>query len=320
MLKDFVYAARTLRSSPAFAAAAVVTLALGIGASTAIFSVADAVLLRPLPYKDPGRLLYACSDQLKRNVFDHFWSTPDFMDLRNHAAESLEDVAAVRTGRFSLANDDGTPQEVAFATVSANVFRVLGARVVLGRDFVDGDGLPQPTSANGGPPPPDQRLPTYAIVSQEFFQRRFAGNPAKLGQPIVKNGPIVVGVLERGVELLFRPDKNVEARPDLWMAARLNYSTPRTGLAWRLVARLRPGVSLKRAQSQADAVAEQSRASRREACRRSCSPSKSACASGLGSGIEQPVDVLHRRPKNRRRRRSGGACLGPRSFVACRAS
>src|SRR5262249_26772511 len=158
MLKDFVYAARTLRSSPAFAAASVLTLALGIGASTAIFSVANAVLLRPLPYKDPGRLLYACADLKKRNVSDHFWSTPDFMDLRNHASASLEDVAAALTGRFSMALDDGTPQEVAFASVSTNMFRLLGVRVVLGRDFQDTDGLPQPTGANGAPPPPDQRL------------------------------------------------------------------------------------------------------------------------------------------------------------------
>jgi len=261
LLKDFVYAARTLRSSPAFAAAAVVTLALGIGASTAIFSVTNAVLLRPLPYKDPGRLLYACADLKKRNVSDHFWSTPDFVDLRNHASESLEDVAAVRTGRFNLVLDDGTPQEVALATASTNIFRVLGVRIVLGRDFLETDGLPQPTGVNGAPPPPDQRLPTYVIASQEFFQRRFAGNPAKLGQPIVKNGPILAGVLERGVELLFRPDKDIERTPDLWLAARMNYSVPRMTLAWRLIARLRPGVTLERAQSQADAVAEQSRAS-----------------------------------------------------------
>ncbi len=260
MLKDFVYAARTLRASPAFAAAAILTLALGVGASTAIFSVANAVLLRPLPYKDPGRLVYACDDLRKRNVYDHFWSNPDFMDLRNHAADALEDVAAVRTGRGNLTFDDGTPQEVVFASVSENFFRVIGARVVLGRDFVETDSLPQPTTANGGPPPPDQRLPTYAIISQEFFQRRFAGNPAKLGQPIVKNGPIVVGVLERGVELLFRPDKDMERHPDLWLAARIDYNTPRMSLAWRLIARLRPGISLQRAQSEADAVAAQSRA------------------------------------------------------------
>jgi hypothetical protein len=71
MLGDFLYAVRTLRSSPAFAVAAVLTLALGISASTAIFSVADAVLLRPLPYANPERLIYACTDLRKRNVSDY---------------------------------------------------------------------------------------------------------------------------------------------------------------------------------------------------------------------------------------------------------
>jgi putative ABC transport system permease protein len=259
MLQDFVYAARTLRASRVFTVTAVITLALGIGASTAIFSVANAVLIRPLPYKDPGRLIYACADMLKRNVYDHFWSAPDFMDLRNHAA-ALEDVAAMFTGRFNLAHDDGTPEEVAFATVTPNIFRMLGVHVVLGRDFIDSDGQPQPATADGAPPPPDQRLPTYAIASQEFFQRRFGGNPASLGKPIGKNGPILVGVVERGAELLFRPDKNIEQRPDLWMTARLNYNTPRTALGWRLIARLRTGMTIQRAQAQADAVAEQSRA------------------------------------------------------------
>src|SRR5271155_3233456 len=87
MIGDFIYAARSLRSSLAFAAAAVLTLALGIGASTAIFSVADAVLLRPLPYKDPARLVYACNDLKTRNVYDYFWSTPDYLDLKSHASE-----------------------------------------------------------------------------------------------------------------------------------------------------------------------------------------------------------------------------------------
>jgi len=259
MLRDFVYAARTLRASRIFTATAVITLALGIGASTAIFSVANAVLIRPLPYKDPGRLIYACDDLLKRNVYDHFWSAPDYMDLRDHAA-ALEDVAAVRTFRNNLVRDDGTPEEVAFAVVTPNLFRMLGARVVLGRDFIESDGQPQPPTADGAPPPPDQRLPTYAIASQEFFQRRFGGNPASLGRPVVKNGPILVGVVERGVELLFRPDKDIEQKPDLWMSARLEYNTPRTSLGWRLIGRLRSGMTIQRAQAQADAVAEQSRA------------------------------------------------------------
>ena len=261
MLKDLIYAGRTLRSNPAFTAAAVLTLALGIGASTAIFSVTNAVLLRPLPYKDPARLVYACNDLTTRNVVDHLWSGPNYGDLRDHAAATLEDVAGVNTGRANFPHDDGTPEEAAFASVTPNFFRTIGARVVLGRDFIDTDGTPNPAAADGGPPPPGQGLPTYAIASYEVFQRRYGGNPAVLGQPIVKNGPILVGVLEPGVELLFRPDKNIERKPDFWMAQRIQYSENlRLGLFMRLIARLRPGVPLARAQSQADAVAQQIRA------------------------------------------------------------
>jgi putative ABC transport system permease protein len=193
MLQDFVYAARTLKSSPTFAAAAVVTLALGIGASTAIFSVARAVLLHSLPYKDPDRLIYACNDLKTRNVSDHLWSGPNYMDLKNGASSTLEELAGVNTFRAVLPHDDGTPEEEVYASVTPNIFRLLGARVVLGRDFIESDALPQPTSSDGAPPPPDQRLPTYAIASAEFFQRRFGGNPAMLGQPVAKNGPILVG-------------------------------------------------------------------------------------------------------------------------------
>ena len=261
MLRDFRFAARALLASRVFTVTAVITLALGIGASTAIFSVANAVLLRPLPYKDPGRLVYACDDLLKRNVYDHFWSNPDFIDLRDHTP-GLEDAASVRTNRINLLQDDGTPQEVVLATVSSNFFHLLGLRVVAGRDFGSGDSLPQPLGADGRPLPPDQRLPNYAIASYEFFQRRFGGDRTRIGQPVVKNGSLIlVGVLEPGVELLFRPDKNMDRKPDLWLAGRIDYNTPRSSLGWRVIARLRPGVTLQRAQSQADVVAEQSRAS-----------------------------------------------------------
>jgi predicted permease len=261
MLRDFLYAARNLRHSPAFAVAAIVTLALGIGASTAIFSVANAVLLRPLPYKDPARLVYACNDLKTRSVTDHLWSGPNYIDLRDRTKSALEEVAAVNTSRSTYIRDDGAPEEMTVATVTPNFFRTLGARVVLGRDFVDSDSQTQSSAASDGGLTPPTQSPVYAIASQEFFQRRFGGNPASLGQPIVKNGPILVGVVEPGVELLFRPDNNVERKPDLWMAVRLEYNeSVRTGLFLRVIARLRPGVALQRAQSQADAVAEQIRA------------------------------------------------------------
>jgi putative ABC transport system permease protein len=259
MLSDFAYATRTLRSSPAFAAAAVLTLALGIGASTAIFSVANAVILRPLPYRDSARLVYPCADLKTRNVTDHLWSGPDYLDLRNHASATLEDVVAVSTLRANFTRDDGSSEDTVLAPVTPNIFRFLGARVVLGRDFIDSDGQAQPNTADGSLPPPDQRLPSYVIASREYFQRRFGGNPARLGQPIVKNGPILVGVVESGVELLFRPDKNIERRPDLWMALRLSPSASHIALFLRPIARLRPGVTLQRAQAQADAVAEEIR-------------------------------------------------------------
>ena len=82
-MREIKYAARALRRSPAFAATAIITLALGIGASTAIFSVLDAVLLRPLPYKDPDRLVLARSEMRKRNVSDFPFSNADYFDLRN---------------------------------------------------------------------------------------------------------------------------------------------------------------------------------------------------------------------------------------------
>ncbi|HEY3741579.1 MAG TPA: ABC transporter permease [Bryobacteraceae bacterium] len=263
MLRDFLYAARTLRSSPAFAAAAILTLALGIGASTAIFSVADAVLLRPLPYKDADRLVYPLADLKKRSVTDHLWSNANYMDLRDHASATLEDVAAVFTTRGNVAHDDGTPEETVEAAVTPNILRMLGARVVLGRDFLDSDGQPDPaiTSDDGGvpPPPPDRLLPTYAIASHEYFVRRFGGNPKAIGQPMFKNGPVLVGVLESGVELLFRPDKDIERHPDLWIALRLRYGQSRIRLSTRLIAKLRPGVTLEQAQTQADTVAAEIR-------------------------------------------------------------
>jgi putative ABC transport system permease protein len=260
MLRDFIYAARTLRSSPAFAAAAVITLALGIGASTAVFSVADAVLLRPLPYKDPARLVYACADLRQRNLLDFLWSSPDLADFRAHASSTIEDAAGAITFRAVYRRDDGSSEEIAQANVTPNLFRIFGARVILGRDFVESDAQPQPVGPNGQPAPTDRQLPLYGIISYEFFQRRFGGNPAALGQPVAKGGAMIAGVLEPGVELLFRPDENVERKPDLYVAARVAPGGPRIVVQWRVIARLRPGVTIERAQAQADVVAAQSRA------------------------------------------------------------
>ena len=100
--KDLGYAARALRKSPVFLITATVTIALGIGASTAIFSVANAVLLRPLPYRDPDRLVLAGSDMRARNVVDQQMSNENFVDLRNGTKTMFEDFAAVVTFRNNV--------------------------------------------------------------------------------------------------------------------------------------------------------------------------------------------------------------------------
>src|ERR1700753_3593669 len=94
---DLRVSTRILRKSPVFTVTAVLTIALGIGASTAIFSVTNAVLLRPLPYKDPAQLVIACGDMLKRKLKDFPFSQPDYIDLRNNAKNTFRDVAGVFT-------------------------------------------------------------------------------------------------------------------------------------------------------------------------------------------------------------------------------
>src|SRR5580658_9025618 len=120
LLQDFTYAARTLAKSPVFAATAIVTIALGIGASTAIFSVTNAVLLRPLPYKNPDRLYFAISDMRKRNVKDFPFSNADFIDLRNGTAAMFQEMGGVITGRATVPREDDSPEQIRVAAVTPN--------------------------------------------------------------------------------------------------------------------------------------------------------------------------------------------------------
>src|SRR5581483_2146535 len=129
-LADFAYAARTLRKSPVFTLTAVVALALGIGASTAIFSVVHGVLLRPLPYKNPERLVIASGEMRKRNVKDWPFSNADFFDMKNGTKGAIEDFAGLNTGRGALPKKDGTLEQVHFAAVTTNFFHLMGARIL----------------------------------------------------------------------------------------------------------------------------------------------------------------------------------------------
>lgn len=264
-LRDLAFAARTLRKSPVFTITAVLTIALGVGASTAIFSVTNAVLLRPLPYKDPDRLVIAATDMRARNVRDFPFSNEDFIDFRDGTKDAFTDFAGVFTFRNILPGEDGTPEQVRTAVVTTNFFRLVGAKIAFGRDFNDSDGLPQvapppPGAAPGTAPPP---LPVMVILSHEYFQRRYGLNPAVIGNKLPGNGPfsrIVVGVLAPGFQLYFPASANEEAAPEVWIANRLNYNNAnRNGVSIRAVGRLKDGVSLKQAQAAADNVATEAR-------------------------------------------------------------
>jgi predicted permease len=264
-LRDLAFAGRTLRKSPIFALTAALTIALGIGASTAIFSVTNAVLLRPLPYKDSGRLVIAASDMRNRNVRDFPLSNESFIDLRDGTKDAFQDLAGVFTFRNVLPKEDGTPEQVRTAVVTTNFFRLVGAKIAIGRDFSEADGMPQPAPPPPGAPPgaaPPQ-LPTMAILSYEYFQRRYGLNPAILGQVMFANGQFsqqVVGVLAPRFQLYFPSAANVEPAPEVWIANRLGYDNAnRNGVSIRAVGRLKDGASLERAQAAADNVAAEAR-------------------------------------------------------------
>ncbi|HEX5436948.1 MAG TPA: ABC transporter permease [Gemmatimonadaceae bacterium] len=262
--RDLRYALRALRKAPAFAGIAILTLALGIGASTAIFSVVNAVLLQPLPYAKPDQLVLVWTDMRTRNVLDFPIAPGDFPDMQR-GGTLFQGMAAVTTGRAPMVGEDGRPERVSTAGVTTNLFSLLGARIALGRDFVAADGTPQPAPPPGAAPgaggaAPVQRLPAIAILSYGFWQRQFGGDPGVVGRSIhVGNAEAeVVGVLAPGFELLFPPSANIERTPDIYTALRVNYANAsRINVFMRVIGRLKPGVTLARAQAQMDRVTEE---------------------------------------------------------------
>jgi putative ABC transport system permease protein len=268
MLKTILLAGRILRKNPGFTTIAVVTNALGVGASTAIFSVTNAVLLRPLPYKDPGQLVVAGMDLTTRHVHGLPFSDADYLDLKNGTRAQFSDMAGVTTWRAVAQRADGSPEEIGFGQVTTNFFGLMGARILYGRDFTQDDGTPEPPPAAGQndqtQAPAAPLLPLVAILSDEYLQRRFGGNPSAIvGHSLTnRNGlaPIVVGVLAPGFKLYFPAGDNMQSAPDVWIANRLAYDAAhRNSFGITPVARLKEGVSFQQAQSAADAVAAEGR-------------------------------------------------------------
>jgi len=231
---DFKFAVRSLFKSPGFTILAVLVLGLGIGANSAIFSVINAVILQPLPYKDPGRIVNIANFWKSATGRSITVSAPDFHDWekQNTVFESMAYWWGGETNVLA-----GSQPDYALARyVSRNFFHVLGSDTVIGRLF-----NAEESKLNG---------PNAVVISYGFWQRNFAGNPNALGKTVKADGKIysVVGVMPAGFQF---PGKS-----DLWFPSMIEEETKsRTAHNYRTVARLKDGVSLQQAQTQMDAIA-----------------------------------------------------------------
>ena len=250
--QDVRFAARLLRRQPGFTCLTVVALAIGIGGSTAMFSVVRAVALRPLPYGDPGRLVlvWTSTDESPRGR--GAFSPPDVIALRERS-RLLADVAAVNSFGASV-TDGAEPEQLQLGVVTANFFSVLGVRPLLGRDFTPADDTPMDTR--------DARNTSVIILSHALWRRRFGADPGVIGRTVrVGGAPMtVVGVLSEDFRLHMPSGAEMSTDLAAWTPLRIDYaSAPRTGAYLKVVGRLRPGVRLAQAQAELDAIAGQFR-------------------------------------------------------------
>ena len=236
LLADVRYALRTMRRNIGFTAIALAALALGIGANTAIFTVVDAVLLQPLPYAQPDRIM-KLGRQFRTGV-GYSNSIPKYMAWRQN--DVFDAMALYDFGALAMNVGSGNPPEtVKSLHVSGDYFKVFGVSFVAGRSFSQSEDLP-----NG---------PAVAVISYGVWQSRFGGTNEVLGRPILLNGMpyTVVGIVPRG----FQP----EPEADIWIPLQADPNSTNQGHYLNVAARLKPGVTVAGAQAQMKIVGEQFR-------------------------------------------------------------
>ena len=244
-LTDIRFALRMLRNNPGFTSVAVLTLALGIGANTALFSVIDAVLLRPLPFRDPARLVAVRSVDIKDATQGGEISYPAFLDWRSQS-HSFEAMSVWNTTSLTYTGGD-LPESVRGAVVSANLFSVLGVSPALGRNLLLEEDQPG-----------HQQLPV--MLSYEFWQSHFGGDPSVLGRALTLDNEKynVVGIMPARFQFPVQSD-----RVELWttMARDLEGKSAmaaQRGVSYlQVVARLKPGIEIPQAQSDVQWIQEQ---------------------------------------------------------------
>jgi putative ABC transport system permease protein len=232
--QDLRYGARMLFKKPGFTSIAVLTLALGIGANTAIFSVVNGVLLRPLPYKEPDRLARVYSEFPTMNLRKFWISPPEYMDVQKEA-KSWESIGAWAAGGVNIAAN-GPPIRVAATSVTRSLIDTLGVQPALGRNFTSGE------DTVGGP--------RVTIISHALWQRAFGGQADILGKEIMIDArPFnVVGVMPQGY--VFPPGSNQPA--DVWTPFQFDPANPggRGSHFLHVIGRLKPGTTLDQARAE----------------------------------------------------------------------
>ncbi len=238
LAQDIRYALRVLAKNPAFTIIAVIALALGIGANTAIFSVVDAVLLRPLPFKHPEQLVMLWENAAHQGFPKNTPSPANFLDWQKQA-QSFTGIAAMAERSFNLTGV-GEPERLDGRRVSANLFDLLGVPAMLGRTFV----------------PEDDKPGTHVVLlSYPLWQRRFGSDPAVIGRALTLNGEsyTVVGVMPRLVQL---PGfENVSDQLWVPIAFPSEEAAQRGNHFLEVIARMKPGVTLKQAQAEMETIA-----------------------------------------------------------------
>jgi putative ABC transport system permease protein len=238
LFRDIRYGIRTLFKNRGFTAVAVLALALGIGANTAIFSVVNAVLLRPLAFEQPEQLVLVWEKRMQLGRVRNVVSVPDFIDWRAQN-QVFEDMAAFSGQGFNVGSST-EPERVQGAAVSPGLFSILRARPLMGRTFEQDDDKPESSA--------------IAIISNALWQRSFASDPEIIGKPIRLNDRdhIVVGVMP--ADFLY-PNR----RTEIWVPLKFSQSelTSRGGHSYQVLARLKPGITLQQAQSDMDSIAAQ---------------------------------------------------------------
>jgi len=237
MLQDIRYAWRILLRSPGFTIVAILSLALGIGATTSIFSIVDAVILKPLPYPQPGQLVQIWMRFTGIGIpNDHNWvSVPEFLDLQQN--KSLSDVAAISDESYNV-NLGGVPERIEAGVVSPSLFQVLGVQAQHGRVFL-------PEEGRAG----HERV---VLLSNGLWKRRFGADPAVLGRKLVMNGQSyqVIGVLPKG----FQFPAEAEVWTPLVFSADDMSPNSRGNHGLLAIARIKPGLSLEQARLDMAAV------------------------------------------------------------------